>query len=78
MKNRPKKPNPPREAREAIPGMRRIDLASRAGISLMTVYRAEASGQWPSHELTCRAYKAALGLVAPVSFKPTPSLTENK
>lgn len=68
MKNKPRKSNLPKEAREAIPGMRRIDLASKAGVSLMTVYRAEASGEWPAHDATCRAYKAALGLVAPTPF----------
>ena len=52
----------PKAARESIPGFRQVDLASRAGVSIQTVIRAEKSGTYPRSVAIRRAYMAALGL----------------
>lgn len=52
----------PKAARQSIPGMRQVDLASKAGVSIQTVIRAEKSGNYPRSLPIRRAYLAALGL----------------
>ncbi len=54
----------PRAAREKA-GLRQVDVASKAGVSLQTVIRCEAGNHYPKQEAARRAYLAALGL--PVS-----------
>lgn len=59
LKAIPYKDNPPLLARLAL-NLRQVDVASRAGICIQTVVRAERSGHWPPHKATRDAYQKAL------------------
>lgn len=51
----------PKRARESA-GLRQVDVASKSGLSLQTVIRAEKSGQYPRSIPNRRAYLIALGI----------------
>jgi DNA-binding XRE family transcriptional regulator len=53
----------PRAAREKA-GLRQVDVASKAGVSVQTVIRCENGNRYPRQEAARRAYLAALGLSA--------------
>jgi DNA-binding XRE family transcriptional regulator len=55
------RPPHPRKAREAC-RLRQVDLASRAGCSIQTIVRCEASGKYPKIVALRDAYLRALGL----------------
>jgi DNA-binding XRE family transcriptional regulator len=51
----------PKKARERA-GLRQVDVACHAGVSIQTVIRCEAGARYPRQEAARRAYLAALGL----------------
>ena len=61
MNKIPAKIPSPKAARKAA-GLRQVDVASKAGVSMSTVVRAELTGKYPRSIAVKNAYMNALGV----------------